>query len=186
MSDPTPTTSQPPLDPAGSSGQAGFTPLPDEGNAGANPPQSPLVKGGSNGVPLAATGVKTIAISHEDLEKFGISEEFTKTKPALVELILQTESMQDEERKYWFQLLPVMTDEQTTKLQGILQNERDQLAALDAKYEDEIKNLNEKHLLEWQEHEARDKRQQREALEIEAEAAEKAAEENVLGEIDKL
>ena len=164
-----------------------FTPLPDESQgAGANPPQSPLVKGGSSGVPIAATGVKQIAISRADMEKFGIPEELAKTKPALVDLILKTESMQDEERKYWFQLLPVMTDEQVTKLQGILQNERDQLTALDAKYEDEIKNLNEKHMQEWQEHEVREKRQKREALEHEAEAAEKAAEANVLGEIDKL
>ncbi len=165
MSDPTTTTN------------SSFTPLPDEGNAEATPPASQ---------PLADTGVKTIAISREDMEKFGISEELAKTKAALVDLILKTESMQDEERKYWFQLLPVMTDEQTTKLQGILQNERDQLAALDAKYENEIKNLNEKHLLEWQEHEAREKRKKRETLESEAEVAEKTAEKNILGEIDNL
>jgi hypothetical protein len=50
--------------------------------------------------------------------------------------------MKDEERKYWFQLLPVMSEEQVSKLQNILQNERDQLKELDKKYETEVAKLN--------------------------------------------
>ena len=110
----------------------GFTPLPDEKNNSQN----------GGGIPFAQTGVKHIAIARADIEKFGIDEDFAKKNPALVELILKTESMKDEERKYWFQLLPIMSDEQVKKLANILQNERDQLTELDKKYENEVAKLN--------------------------------------------
>ena len=60
--------------------------------------------------------------------------------PLLIELILHSESMNGEERQYWIDILPIMTPEQITQLQGILQNEHDQLAAIDAKYADQIAN----------------------------------------------
>lgn len=56
----------------------------------------------------------------------------------VVELILKSESMNDEERQYWIDLLPIMTVEQVTQLQTILENERNQLAAIEAKYAENI------------------------------------------------
>lgn len=61
--------------------------------------------------------------------------------PALVELIMASESMNDGERQYWIDILPVMNPEQTAQLQSILQNERDQLAAIDAKYGKQIEEI---------------------------------------------
>lgn len=52
----------------------------------------------------------------------------------LVNLILQSESMNDEERQYWIDLLPIMTNEQIQQLQLILDNEKKQLAAIEEKY----------------------------------------------------
>jgi len=43
-----------------------------------------------------------------------------------------------------------MTNEQIDRLFNILTTERNQLEELNIKYQDEIKNLNEKHLIEWQ------------------------------------
>lgn len=157
---------------------SGFAPLPDE--------SAQQTGSQSTGTPLADTGKRTIAVSKEDLEKFGIAEKFVKENPALVDLILKTESMKDKERKYWFQLLPIMTTEQVQKLQGILQNERDQLATLDAKYETEIKKLNDKHLLEWKEHEAKEKREKLESAEKESETKEKNAEQDILDQLEDL
>ena len=54
--------------------------------------------------------------------------------PDLVQLILASESMNDDERRYWLQLLLVMTPEQVGKLREILVSEREQLTAIDAKY----------------------------------------------------
>ncbi|MDP2395693.1 MAG: hypothetical protein Q8S84_07260 [bacterium] len=74
----------------------------------------------------------------------------------MVELILSTESMDDDERQYWFDILPSMTNEQVDRLFNILDTERKKLEKLEEKYQNEIKNLNEKHLIEWQEFQLKD------------------------------
>ncbi len=53
-------------------------------------------------------------------------------------MILRSESMNDEERQYWVDILSVMTPDQTSQLRTILVNERDQLAAIDAKYAKDV------------------------------------------------
>ena len=83
--------------------------------------------------------------------KFKISDEIQAKYPELIKLILETESMEDDERQYWFDIMPSMTDEQIDRLFNILDTERKKLAALEEKYKKEIKQLNEKHLIEWQE-----------------------------------
>ena len=75
--------------------------------------------------------------------------------PELVELIKKTESMDNNEKQYWFDILPSMTDEQVDRLFDILEIERKKLEELESEYQDEIKNLNEKHLIEWQEYKAK-------------------------------
>lgn len=60
-----------------------------------------------------------------------------------------TESMDQDEKKYWLDLLPSMTKEQIKSLYDILLNEKQKLEELEKKYVEEIKELNEKHLLEW-------------------------------------
>lgn len=59
----------------------------------------------------------------------------TQTKfGSLIELVKASESMNDEERQYWINILPVMTPEQIKNLEDILSSEKKQLAAIDAKY----------------------------------------------------
>lgn len=106
--------------------------------------------------------------------------------PDLEELVLKTESMTDEERDYWFQILPIMTDQQVEKLRGILIHEKEQLSKLDSEYEKELSKINDKHLSQWEADEARKKREERQAAESAHEAEEKAAEEALLGTIDEL
>lgn len=59
--------------------------------------------------------------------------------------------MDDDERQYWFDIMPSMTDAQIDRLYEILETERRKLEELEVKYQEEIKSLNEKHLIEWQE-----------------------------------
>ena len=59
--------------------------------------------------------------------------------------------MDDDERQYWFDIMPSMTDSQVDRLFNILDTEKKKLEELETKYQKEIKNLNEKHLIEWQE-----------------------------------
>lgn len=64
--------------------------------------------------------------------------------------------MDDEERQYWFDIMPSMNDNQIDRLYNILETERKKLIELELKYQEEIKALNEKHLIEWQEFQIKD------------------------------
>jgi len=82
---------------------------------------------------------------------FTITDELQAKYPELIELIVATESMDNDERQYWFDIMPSMTDAQIDRLYDILETERKKLQELEVKYQKEIKTLNEKHLIEWQE-----------------------------------
>ncbi|NRH21160.1 hypothetical protein HOO68_03890 [Candidatus Gracilibacteria bacterium] len=81
---------------------------------------------------------------------FTILDEIQVQFGALVDLILGSESIDNNEKQYWFDILPSMTNEQIDRLFNILTTEKNQLEELNVKYQDEIKTLNEKHLIEWQ------------------------------------
>jgi hypothetical protein len=82
---------------------------------------------------------------------FQITDELQAKYPELITLIMATESMDNDERQYWFDIMPSMTDAQVDRLFDILETERKKLSELEVKYQKEIKTLNEKHLIEWQE-----------------------------------
>lgn len=94
-------------------------------------------------------------ITHND-KKFVISDEIQAQYNELVQLILATDSMDDNERQYWFDIMPSMTDEQIDRLFNILDTEKKKLQELETKYQEEIKSLNEKHLIEWQDFQMKD------------------------------
>jgi len=77
----------------------------------------------------------------------------------LIKLILETESMDNDEKQYWFDIMPSMTNDQVDRLFSILDTEKRKLEALEDKYQTEIKKLNEKHLIEWQEFQLKDSKQ---------------------------
>ncbi len=81
---------------------------------------------------------------------FTLLDEIQMQYPELVELVLWSESIDNNEKQYWFDILPSMTNEQIDRLFNILMTERKQLEELNMKYQEEIKTLNEKHLIQWQ------------------------------------
>lgn len=110
---------------------------------------------------------------------------FVKEKfPDLVELVLQTESMNEDERDYWFQILPIMTEEQIAKFRGILVNEKSQIKKLDEDYSKEVSKLNEKHSAEWTAFEHKKKREAVTKAEANVEDEEKAKEEALLKQLE--
>jgi hypothetical protein len=119
-------------------------------------------------------------------EKYSIPKFVKDTYPQLVELIKSTESMDDQEREYWFQILPIMNKDQVEKLKNILTTEKDQLAALDQEYEQELNRLNEKHLLEWKEFESKEKTKAIREAEAANEQDEKQLEEDLLSKLNQL
>ncbi len=119
-------------------------------------------------------------------DKFHIPQAVKDNYPNLIPLIINTESMDDEEREYWFQILPIMTEDQVAKFKNILVTEKQQLEKLDQEYEAELAKINEKHLQEWQAFEAK---QQREALEEKEKAhedQESSTEEKLLKKLQNL
>jgi len=87
---------------------------------------------------------------------FVVSDESQAQYSELITLIIHTDSMDDNERQYWFDIMPSMTDEQVDRLFNILDTEKNKLEELETKYQQEIKQLNEKHLIEWQDFQTKD------------------------------
>jgi len=90
---------------------------------------------------------------------FTMLDEIQKKHPELIKLVLATESMDNTEKQYWFDILPSMTSAQVQKLYDILETERKKLEDLEKKYQQEIEQLNEKHLIEWQQYQMKKSKQ---------------------------
>ncbi len=120
------------------------------------------------------------ASMQDRLKKFKIPFGVEQRYPELIELIILTESMNDDERQYWFQILPIMTTEQIEKLKQILLNEKQQLAQLDQRYAQELQDLDQKHASEWDEYKAKEKRDELQQKESSHESDEKQLEEELL------
>ncbi len=115
-------------------------------------------------------------------KNFQINDEIQAQYPELVTLILNTKSMDDEERQYWFDIMPSMNDEQIDRLFEILDTEKKKLEQLEQNYQKEIKSLNEKHLIEWQDFQIKDKKEKI----AKAQAEDKKNEQNPDEILDKL
>lgn len=91
---------------------------------------------------------------------FTLLDEVQTKYPRLIELVLATESMDDSERQYWFDILPSMNSDQVQRLTDILETERKKLDELETKYQTEIETLNQKHVTEWQWYEMKKKKEE--------------------------
>jgi len=70
--------------------------------------------------------------------QLNIPESVKQKYPKLVDLILETKSMDDDERQYWFNILPIMKEDQVEKLRNILVTEKNKIAEIDSQYQNEI------------------------------------------------
>jgi len=101
-----------------------------------------------------------------------ISEEVKSKFPELTAQIIASESMDDEEREYWIQILPIMTDEQVQKLRDILSREQAELAKIDEEYAEKAESLNSKHVNEWNAFASKQKREELQDAEQESRSQE--------------
>lgn len=82
----------------------------------------------------------------EIAKKFDISDGFLEKEFDLVILVLQSRSLaKDEEKQSWFNLVPIMNEEQVNKLRDILVRERDKIAEIELKYERKKEEIQEKY-----------------------------------------
>jgi hypothetical protein len=134
-----------------------------------NPPAG--AKGAKKGGSSDSSGLK---IPPELRENFG----------ELIDLIEGSESMNTEERQYWINILPIMTDDQIVNLREILVNERNQLKVIDEKYSKEIEKIGQEQIVKKTGEERRKRRETRSAKEQEASQESDAEAEALLKEIE--
>lgn len=118
----------------------------------------------------------------DDIEVI-IPEETQTRFPALVAMIGDSKSMNNQERNYWLQVLPVMTEPQVAELQDILDSEKKKLAEIEKKYakKPEKKELSSEELAELD----KKKKQQRVERIKQEELAKKAEDpDDILSQLD--
>lgn len=75
-----------------------------------------------------------------EIKKFSIRDEDKSNHPELVYLIMNSRSLaSDEEKQNWFNLMPMMNNEQLDKLYDILERETIKINAIELKYEEKRK-----------------------------------------------
>ncbi len=159
------------------------------GNAGQSATGGPKPAKIKTGLDLSSLGDgddKSAAATAAAASSYTVPAIVTEKFPDLITLIKETESMNEEERNYWFQILPIMTEDQIKKFRDILVTEKEQLASLDKEYEKELQKLNEKHLLEWKDFEAKEKRKALTTAEDASKAQEQAGEEELLKRLSQV
>lgn len=113
-----------------------------------------------------------------------IPDDIKGKHPTLIPLIVRSESMNDEEKQYWINILPVMTPDQIEKLTKILQDERTQLDAIDAKYAQKIEVIGQKEFIKRVDEERRERRSKRTQEERATEGGESKSEADILLDIE--
>lgn len=80
----------------------------------------------------------------EKAATFQIAENLVESMPDLIELVLRSRSMdKDSDKQSWFNLLPLMNQEQIAKLKDILLREKQKLAEIEQKYEQKKTDIKE-------------------------------------------
>ncbi len=71
----------------------------------------------------------------EIVKDFEIADKFIQNIPDVIVLVLESKSLDSkQEKQSWFNLLPLMNDEQVDKLRDILTREKQKLAEIEEKY----------------------------------------------------
>jgi len=126
------------------------------------------------------------ATSQSPVPALNIPDDTQKQFSELVGLIKSSQSMNDEERQYWIDVLPIMTEDQTANLRSILDNEKKQLEEANKQYEQGVKEDVKYFKLEFDEIKYKEKKRMREQAEKLQEIEESKSEEAALAELTKL
>ena len=82
--------------------------------------------------------------------QLNIPDSFLDAEPDLTVLILKSRSLaKNEEKQNWFNLIPMMNQEQIEKLRDILTRERDKIAEIEAKYEQKKQEIRAKYQMKF-------------------------------------
>ena len=115
-----------------------------------------------------------------------IPDETREQFSELTEMIIGSQSMNDEERQYWIDVLPIMTEDQTDNLRGILDNEKGQTEEADKEYEKDIEKEVKKASIDFDEFRYKEKKRIRQEAEHMFEKEEHEHEASLLEEISNM
>lgn len=115
-----------------------------------------------------------------------VSEEVQKKYPELVELIKASQSMTNEERQYWVDVLLIMSEDQIQNLRGILANEKKQIDEANQKLKTGMVEEESKVKIHFDEIRYREKKKLLRETEVKSETEEKQNEAALLEEIGKM
>jgi len=120
----------------------------------------------------------------EKAEKFTIPDEFLTTMSDLIILVLNSKSMDNaEEKQSWFNLMPMMNQEQMDKLRDILMREKEKLDEIEKKYKQKKGELKDKYVQKWDNMVNIKRVEEIKKQEALAEQKEKSEEENLLNQL---
>jgi hypothetical protein len=96
----------------------------------------------------STTALLTLPEDLQELAKsFSIPSEFIEKSPDIIVLILRSQSLNShEEKQNWFNLLPLMNDQQLAKLVGILTKEQEKLKEIEQKYDQKKSDIEKKYI----------------------------------------
>ena len=134
---------------------------------------------------MADTAATTKTTGSNDDQQLIIPPEVAEKFPELVELIKGSKSMNTEERQYWVDVLPIMSEDQIKNLYGILDNEKKQLAEAAQTYASGSQGVEKKAQKAFDEAAYNEKKRLRYTEEAEHEQAEAEAEAAILAELTK-
>ena len=87
----------------------------------------------------------------ESAVKYDIPSDFVAKMPETIELVLRSKSIESfEDRQSWFALLPLMNEEQMSRLKDILAKEKTKLAEIESAYNQKKIEIKKKYLTMWQ------------------------------------
>ncbi len=115
-----------------------------------------------------------------------IPEETKQKFPDLIEHIQKSESMDQEERQYWIDALPIMTEEQLENLRGILKNEQEQIAKAKQEHEKNIQGTVKKYAVQFDDFKYKEKKRIIKEAETKEKTEDEKGLENMMEEMQKL
>jgi len=124
--------------------------------------------------------------NQKNIDDLNIPED-TKTQfPELIEMVKISSSMDNKEKQYWIDVLPIMTDDQIDNLREILNNEKKQINEVNTKYNKDVEGAKENALNQFNSEEYKEKKRIRLEAEKLDEEKESETEEDLLSALDDL
>jgi len=127
-----------------------------------------------------------VATNTDDKSALSIPADIAEKYGDLIKLIKVSRSMDNSERQYWIDVLPIMSEDQVQNLRGILDNEKKQLDEATNAYSGGMKKNVKNVANEFDEELYREKKLARVAAEKLHEAEEKENETSILAELEEL